>query len=110
MSEVWWVTNHALTKGIIKLTNPKTAAFGVYDNEGYYVSKSHCHKTEAEAKKKAEKMRLERISSLKKTLSRLESTSFILACSKNQVASVPEPDASATKHRHGKSVSDFRSA
>ncbi len=73
-----WVTNHALTKGITKVTNPRNSILGsIYDNEGYYVAKEHCHETEKAACEKAEKMRIKRISTLKKTLSRLESMSFI---------------------------------
>lgn len=75
-----WVTKYALTEGVYEVEVRKTqspsyvAGKGPRDN--YHGEGRQWHRTEAGALAKAEQMRLAKIKSLQKSISRLEQLEF----------------------------------
>jgi len=79
-----WITKYALTEGIIvedgeiSKTTPNMIRYGGADSSCKYAhgEGKDWHRTPEEAKARAEQMRLEKIESAKKTLSKLEGMTF----------------------------------
>ena len=79
-----WISKYALTQGIFEIeaeicegsmtgmvADINNRTFGLYHGEG-----REWHKTKEEASKRAEKMRLKKIASLKKQIEKLEKMDF----------------------------------
>lgn len=75
-----WITKYALTRGILErdgdICEGNTNLFRVTNKYPEYYHGGDWHKTEEAARAKAEKMRLLKIKSLKKSLDNLEKMKF----------------------------------
>lgn len=78
-----WISKHALGKGIfvgefcVEPINPNVISKTISDElEIYFTEGVEWHRTQEEAIKRADFMRIKRIQQLKKELDRLESLSF----------------------------------
>lgn len=85
----YWITKYALTEGIQPLDGEDIKidedgyfskggpTFGGWDDRRHFYSKSDWHSSEYAAIARAEEMRLAKIKSLKKSLSKMEALSFV---------------------------------
>jgi hypothetical protein len=77
-----WITKYALTIGIYTIEGAVTEStdtnmlIGKVDGYQVYYHNQEWHKTEEEAKQRAEGMRLTKIKSLKKSLAKFEKMKF----------------------------------
>jgi len=76
-----WVTKYALTEGIFTIYIEHTdidRSISLPDEQHFhgYARKGEWHRTEEEAKAKAEEMRIKKIASLKKQIKKLEEMKF----------------------------------
>lgn len=70
-----WITKYALTSGIIEKEAEIKGGIAIVSTLETYYGKEW-HRTEEDAKKRAEEMRLKKIESLKKQIERLEKIQF----------------------------------
>lgn len=75
----YWLSKYALSDGIKVVDGPEPDCGGYVKPDGYldiYKVGSEIHKTEAEAKAAAEKLRVKKLASLRKQIAALEAKTF----------------------------------
>lgn len=76
-----WISKFALTKGIFqmevrRMSEDNDSVFGEHTDECFHGDGKEWHKTEEEAKARAEELRKNKIANLKKQIQKLEEMKF----------------------------------